>query len=130
MNPTPRLPVAQPLIPRGTVSRLNQRIYEQIEAWRQRPITGTFPYVYLDGMSLKRSWDGEVRNVSVPIAISVGLDGYRHILGVAEGDQEDLEGWMKAVKALHMSSSTSSGDVPPVAARSAGVRSCAVIVSL
>ena len=26
----------------GTVSRLNQRIYEQIEAWRQRPITGTY----------------------------------------------------------------------------------------
>jgi len=77
----------------GTVSRLNQRIYEQIEAWRQRPITGSYPYVYLDGVSLKRSWGGEVRNVSVLIAIGVGVDGYRHILGVAEGDKEDLEGW-------------------------------------
>ena len=77
----------------GTVSRLNQRIYEQIDAWRQRPITGSYPYVYLDGVSLKRSWGGEVRNVSVLIAIGVGLDGYRHILGVAEGDKEDLEGW-------------------------------------
>jgi putative transposase len=77
----------------GTVSRLNQRIYEQIEAWRQRPITGAHPYVYLDGVSLKRSWGGEVRNVSVLIAIGVGTDGYRHILGVAEGDKEDLEGW-------------------------------------
>jgi putative transposase len=77
----------------GTVSRLNQRIYEQIEAWRQRPITGSYPYVYLDGVSLKRSWGGEVRNVSVLIAIGVGTDGYRHILGVAEGDKEDLEGW-------------------------------------
>ena len=53
----------------GTVSRLNQRIYEQIEAWRLRPITGTYPYVYLDGVSPKRSWGGEVRNVSVLIAI-------------------------------------------------------------
>ena len=77
----------------GTVSRLNQRIYEQIEAWRQRPITGTYPYVYLDGVSLKRSWGGEVRNVSVLIAIGVGTDGFRHILGVAEGEKEDLEGW-------------------------------------
>ena len=78
----------------ATVSRLNQRIYEQIEAWRQRPITGAYPYVYLDGVSLKRSWGGEVRNVSVLIAIGVvGTDGYRHILGVAEGEKEDLEGW-------------------------------------
>ena len=76
----------------GTVSRLNQRIYEQIDAWRQRPITGTYPYVYLDGVSLKRSWGGEVRNVAVLIAIGVGTDGYRHILGVAEGDKEDLRG--------------------------------------
>ena len=42
----------------GTVSRLNQRIYEQIDTWRQRPITGSYPYVYLDGVSLKRSWGG------------------------------------------------------------------------
>ena len=77
----------------GTVSRLNQRIYEQIEAWRQRPITGASPYVYLAGVNLKRSRGGEVRNVSVLIAIGVGTDGYRHILGVAEGEKEDLEGW-------------------------------------
>ena len=77
----------------GTVSRLNQRIDEQIDAWRPRPITGSYPYVYLDGVSLKRSWGGEVRNVSVRIAIGVGADGYRHILGVAEGEKEDLDGW-------------------------------------
>ena len=36
----------------GTVSRLTQRIYAQIDAWRQRPITGTYPYVSLDGVLL------------------------------------------------------------------------------
>ena len=77
----------------GTVSRLNQRIYDQIEAWRQQPITGSYPYGYLDGVSLKRSWGGEVRNVSVLIAVGVEADGYRHILGVAEGAKEDLESW-------------------------------------
>ena len=60
----------------GTVSRLNQKIYRHIEAWRNREITGEFPYVYLDGfVILKRSWAGEVRNISVLIAIGVGADG-------------------------------------------------------
>ena len=77
----------------GTVSRLNQKIYRHIEAWRNRAIDGEFPYVYLDGVILKRSWAGEVRNVSVLVAIGVGADGYRQILGVAEGQKEDLEGW-------------------------------------
>jgi transposase-like protein len=77
----------------STVSRLNQRIYKHIEAWRNRAIEGDFPYVYLDGVVLKRSWAGEVRNISVLVAIGVGTDGYRQILGVAEGEKEDLEGW-------------------------------------
>ena len=77
----------------GTVSRLNQKIYRHIEAWRNRQIDGDFPYVYLDGVVLKRSWAGEVRNVSVLVAIGVGTDGYRQILGVAEGQKEDIEGW-------------------------------------
>ena len=77
----------------GTVSRLNQKIYRHIEAWRNREIAGEFPYVYLDGVVLKRSWAGEVKNISVLIAIGVGTDGFRQILGVAEGEKEDLEGW-------------------------------------
>jgi len=77
----------------GTVSRLNQKIYRHIEAWRNRQIAGEYPYVYLDGVVLKRSWAGEMRNVSVLVAIGVGTDGHRQILGVAEGEKEDLEGW-------------------------------------
>ena len=77
----------------GTVSRLNQKIYRHIEAWRNRAIEGEFPYLYLDGVILKRSWAGEIRNISVLVAIGIGTDGFRHILGVAEGEKEDLEGW-------------------------------------
>ena len=40
----------------GTVSNLNKKIYKRIEEWRNRPITDEFPYVYLDGIVLKRTW--------------------------------------------------------------------------
>jgi transposase-like protein len=39
----------------GTVSRLNQKIYRHIEAWRNRNIVGDFPFVYLDGVVVKCS---------------------------------------------------------------------------
>ncbi len=73
----------------GTVSNLNQKIYKQIEAWRQKPVKGEHPYVYLDGISLKRSLCGEVRNVSVLVAVGVNKEGYREVLGVAEDAKED-----------------------------------------
>ena len=79
----------------GTVSRLNQKIDAQIEAWRNRPIQGQHPYVYLDGVVLKRSWAGEVRNVSLLVAIGVSAEGFREILGICEGAKEDKAGWSK-----------------------------------
>jgi putative transposase len=77
----------------GTVSSLNKKIYGTIEQWRNRPITGNYPFIYLDGISLKRSWGGEVRNISVLVCIGVNQDGCREILGVAEGAREDAESW-------------------------------------
>jgi transposase-like protein len=84
----------------ATVSNLNQRIYRQIEAWRNRPVEGRHPYVYLDGIVLKRSWAGEVRNVSLLVAISVNEEGYREILGIGEGAKEDKAGWSGFLKHL------------------------------
>jgi len=40
----------------GLVSKLNKQIYEKIELWRNRKLEGQFPYVYLDGIVLKRTW--------------------------------------------------------------------------
>jgi putative transposase len=77
----------------GTVSELNKKVYARIEQWRNRRLEGDYPYVYLDGICLKRSWGGEVRNVSVLVAIGVAQDGFREVLGICEGAKEDTESW-------------------------------------
>lgn len=79
----------------GTISNLNQKVYKHIEEWRQRPITGHFSYVYVDGTYLKRTWGEEVENVAVLIAIGVNEDGYREVLGCAEGMKEDAASWLE-----------------------------------
>jgi putative transposase len=84
----------------STVSALNKKIYATIDAWRNKPIEGEHPYVYLDGIVLKRSWAGEVRNVSLLVAIGVNAQGYREILGIVEGTKEDKAGWSGFLKHL------------------------------
>lgn len=84
----------------STVSELNQKIYQQIDSWRNRKIEGRHAYVYLDGIWLKRSWGGEVKNVAVLIAIGVDQEGYRQVLGVAEGMKEDAESWRSFLRHL------------------------------
>ena len=84
----------------STVSELNQKICQQIEAWRNRPIEGRHAYVYLDGIWLKRSWGGEVKNVAALVAIGVNAEGFREVLGVAEGTKGDAESWRAFLRHL------------------------------
>lgn len=84
----------------STVSELNQKIYGQIEAWRNRPLEGKHVYVFLDGIWLKRSWGGEVKNIAVLVAVGVREDGHREILGVCEGMKEDTESWRNFLRHL------------------------------
>ena len=84
----------------GTVSELNKKVYVRIEEWRQRPLQGKYPYVYLDGIYLKRNWGGEYENVAVLVAMAVNQDGYREVIGAAEGMKEDKESWLSFLKSL------------------------------
>jgi transposase-like protein len=56
--------------------------------------------VYLDGIWLKRTWGGEVRNIAVLVAIGVNQDGHRDILGIAEGMKEDRASWLEFLRWL------------------------------
>lgn len=76
-----------------------KRVYKGIDAWRNRPLGRAFPYVFMDGIWIKRSWGGSIENVSVLVAI-----------GVAEGMKED------AAPAGSRSSAASSPAVWPACA--------------
>ena len=79
----------------STISELNKKAYVHIEDWRNRPLQGgRYPYVYVDGIYLRRNWGGEFENVAILVAIAVNEDGYREVLGAAEGMKEDKASWV------------------------------------
>ncbi len=79
----------------ATISELNKKAYVHIEDWRNRPLQGgRYPYVYVDGIYLRRNWGGEYENVAVLVAIAVNVDGFREVLGAAEGMKEDKASWV------------------------------------
>ena len=61
----------------ATISELNKKAYVHIEAWRNRPLQG-----------------GEHENMAILVAITVNEDGYREVLGAAEGMKEDKASWV------------------------------------
>ena len=79
----------------ATISELNKKAYVHIEDWRNRPLQGgRYPYVYVDGIYLRRNWGGEYENVAVLVEIAVNEAGFREVLGAAEGMKEDKASWV------------------------------------
>ena len=56
--------------------------------------------MFMDGVWHKRSWGGAVENVSVLVAIGVGMDGHREVIGVTEGMKEDAASWQDFIRSL------------------------------
>ena len=86
----------------ATVSNLNDKAFEAAEEWRSRPLTRSYPYVFVDGIYLKRAWGGAFENVAAMAAIGVNDDGYREVIGATEGFTESSEcrreflSWLKS----------------------------------
>lgn len=75
----------------ATVSNLNEQAFEAVEERRSRPLTCKYPYVFIDGVYLKRSWGGSFENAAVMVATGVDDDGHREVIGAAEGFTESSE---------------------------------------
>ena len=54
----------------------------------------------MDGIYLRRNWGGEFENVAILVAIAVNEDGYREVLGAAEGMKEDKASWVSFFQRL------------------------------
>ncbi len=84
----------------GTISNMNKKVYAEIEKWRKRELVDEYPYVYLDGIYLKKNWGGTIENVAILIALGVNSEGNREIIGAEEGGKEDRESWQRFLRHL------------------------------
>lgn len=87
-------------MPSQTLSDKLKKVYADIDEWRGRPLEQDYPYLFMDGVWHKRCWGGSVENVSILVAVGVGMDGRREVLSVAEGMKEDSESWREFVKGM------------------------------
>ena len=87
-------------MPSQTLSDKLKKVYADIDEWRGRPLEQDYPYLFMDGVWHKRCWGGTVENVSILVAVGVGMDGRREVLSVAEGMKEDSESWREFIKGM------------------------------
>ncbi|MGB8361865.1 MAG: IS256 family transposase [Acidimicrobiia bacterium] len=72
-------------VSRDTISRITDRILEEMSDWANRPLDRVYPVVFIDAIVVKIR-DGQVANRPVYTAIGVNVAGERDILGLWVGD--------------------------------------------
>jgi putative transposase len=88
-------------ISKSRVSELCEELDEEVERFRDRPLEGTYPYVWVDATYVKARQDGRVASVAVVIAVGVkGETGEREVLGLDVGPSEDGAFWTAFLRSL------------------------------
>jgi transposase-like protein len=68
-------------VSKETVSRITDRVIEEMNEWSSRPLDAVYAAVFIDAIVVKVR-DGQVANRAFYAAIGVGLDGNRDVLGI------------------------------------------------
>ncbi len=77
----------------SAVSRLNQTLAEQFEAWRERPLLTHYRILYLDGIHFTIRHGGKTDSTLILTALGVDLEGNKDVLALRACAEEDKDGW-------------------------------------
>ena len=87
-------------VSKSQVSRLCQEIDERVGAFLDRPISGEWPYLWIDATYVEVRQDGRIVSVAVIVAVGVNSDGRREVLGMDVGPSEAETFWTAFLRKL------------------------------
>jgi putative transposase len=90
----------------STVSRLNQSLTQQFEAWRERPLQAHWRVVYLDGIHFKIRHGGKCDTSIILTALGVDLEGKKEVLALRVCAEEDKAGWLSLLQDMRTRGAT------------------------
>jgi transposase-like protein len=90
----------------STISRLNQTLTQQFEAWRTRPLQEHWRIVYLDGVHFSIRHGEKADATIILTALGVDLAGNKEVLALRACAEESKEGWLSLLQDLRSRGAT------------------------
>tara|TARA_B110000503_G_C7075794_1_gene382833 strand:- start:44 stop:1258 length:1215 start_codon:yes stop_codon:yes gene_type:complete len=82
------------------ISKVTDRVLEQVTAWQSRPLDTVYPIVYLDCIVLKIREGMRVVNKAIYLALGVNMDGHKELLGLWMSENEGAKFWVSVLTEL------------------------------
>src|SRR5579872_5284599 len=82
------------------ISTVTDAVVDEVTSWQARPLDRVWPFVFLDALVIKVRDQGVVQNKSAYVALGVGTDGHKEILGLWLEPTEGAKFWLKVITEL------------------------------
>src|SRR5213080_189196 len=87
-------------VSKSEVSRICAGLDEQVDAFRNRPLEGRYPYLWLDAKIEKVRDGGRVVRKALVLAYGVHESGYREVIALDVGEAETEAFWRSFLRGL------------------------------
>jgi putative transposase len=84
----------------GLISQVTDAVMDDARAWQQRPLDDVYPVLFLDAFVVKIREGGSVQRRACYLALGVGMDGSRDVLGMWFQATEGAKFWMQVLTEL------------------------------
>lgn len=82
------------------ISAVTESVMEDVAAWQSRPLNAVYPVVYLDALHIKIRENRHVQTSAVYVAVGIGMDGRKDLLGLWIGESEGAKFWLGVLTEL------------------------------
>lgn len=84
----------------STVSRITDKILPEAKEWQQRPLESVYAVVFMDAIHYHVRSEGQIVKKAVYIAIGIGLNGKKDVLGMWVGENESAKFWANVLNSM------------------------------
>ncbi|MBK9632907.1 MAG: IS256 family transposase [Saprospiraceae bacterium] len=84
----------------STISRITDRVIQDIANWQNRPLDPLYPVLWMDGIVFKVREGSKVINKTIYMAIGLRTDGRKEVLGLWLGKNESSSFWLSVLTDL------------------------------
>jgi putative transposase len=82
------------------ISNVTEEVIDEVRAWQNRQLEAVYPIMYLDAIQFKVRDGGHIKNKAVYLAIGIGMDGLKEVLGLWIAQTEGAKFWLQVVTEL------------------------------
>ncbi len=82
------------------ISNVTEEVIDEVRAWQNRQLEAVYPIMYLDAIQFKVRDGGHIKNKAVYLAIGIGMDGMKEVLGLWIAQTEGAKFWLQVVTEL------------------------------